>query len=128
MPKWRTLDRRARPTPGRPTVGIQANKGNLSLNREAFEALGSPEAVEILYDPEEQLIGLKPTQPNARNYALHKQGVSNTWLVPGKALAQAMELDTSIARRYDVTIEDGVLVIDLKHDGTPAGVGPIPRR
>lgn len=128
MPKWQSLDRSARSAGDRPSVGIQANKGNLSLNKAAFELLGRPEAVDILFDLSERLVGLRPAKPSAKNYVPHKQGVSNTWLVSGKALIQAMKIDTSVARRYDATIQDGILVIDLKQGGEPASMGPRPMR
>jgi hypothetical protein len=127
MPEWRSLERGARAIAGTPTVGIQATKGNLTLNQAAFIALGSPEAVEVLYDPDERLIGLRAATLSTATYPVHKQGKSATYWIAGKALVRAMNLDVSRARRYDATLLDGVLTLDLKQGGTPVTAGA-PRR
>lgn len=122
MPDWELLDRTARPLTGRPSVGIQRGKGNLSLNQASYEALGRPEAVNIMFDRKERLIGLQAAALSVRNYKLNKQGSSNTYLIAGKALVQAMEIDTQKAMRYDAEMRDGILVIDLAQ-GEPVEVG-----
>ena len=42
-------------------------KGVILMNIIAYERMGSPEAVELRYDPANSLIGLKPTEPDADN-------------------------------------------------------------
>lgn len=129
MPQWKKLERGAvRSSTSQPTVGIQANKGNISLNQAAFLALGGPQAVEILYDPEERLFGLRAAQPSTANYPLHKQGSSATYLVAGGALVRVMGIDNSQARRYDGNMIEDVLTVDLKSRGTPALVGAPSRK
>ncbi|MFC3297821.1 hypothetical protein ACFOD2_16695 [Clavibacter michiganensis subsp. insidiosus] len=35
-------------------------RGLMSINRAAYEAIGKPEGVELLWDPERKLIGFRP--------------------------------------------------------------------
>jgi hypothetical protein len=51
------------------------------LNRVAFEALGGPAAVELLFDETRKVIGLKPIERNRRNAFLVK---SKNWAVTGR--------------------------------------------
>ena len=51
------------------------SKGSLVMNRAAFEKIGSPEAFQILFDPANYTIGLKPTYPRIRNaYPVMRSG------------------------------------------------------
>ena len=42
-------------------------KSSLMLNRAAFEAIGRPAAVELLFDQTYGIIGVKPVRPDAHN-------------------------------------------------------------
>jgi hypothetical protein len=119
MPSWKRLDRRTRVPQGEPSVGIH-KRGNLALNRAAVEALGSPGAVEVLYDEDARLIGLKAAKPSASTYPIQTKG--SVYLVAGKALVRTMKIDTSRAMRYPATMIDGVLTVDLSK-GIPRGAG-----
>ena len=127
MPNWRKLDRRARPTPGKPTVGIQGGGRNLSLNRAAVEALGSPEAVELLYDPDESLIGIRAAPKTVATFPVVglARGAS-TCLIAATALVKAMGIDAAEAKRYDAQMIDDILTVDLK-TGVSASRGPARR-
>ncbi len=127
MPNWRTLQRGTRWSSSQPYVGIQASKGTISLNRSAFEALGSPQAVEILCDPQERLIGFRSTSPTAGAYPVHKQRAGATYLIAGRVLTREMNIDTSRARRYHAQVVDGVLTVDLKQAAVLVSAGA-PRR
>ena len=91
------------------------------MNQASRAAIGEPEAVELLYDKEAHLIGFRPVDPShPRAYGLRKQGRSNNWIIGGQAFTKAFNIDTSTATRYPVTVDDGVLVVDLKQTGTDA--------
>lgn len=109
------FDKRAATASKSPFVTIQ-RRGPFSLNRAAYEALGKPEAVSLLYDEEEKLIGFKPRPLNyARALPVRPQGPNqNTYMIAGRAFAQHYDLDTSVARRYAVEMRDGILILDLK--------------
>jgi hypothetical protein len=110
--------RRQRTRPGEPSLTIQ-RKGVFSLNREAFEALGRPEAVELLYDPDERLIGVRNVDSSAdHSYQVRGMGRrSATWLVSGTAFTNYYGIDTSVSTRRVARIENELLIVDLKDPG-----------
>lgn len=123
MAGWTVFDRRVAAKDGEALVTLQ-RRGTFGLNAAARAAIGEPEAVELLYDPDKRLIGFRPVDarlPHA--YALRKQGGSNAWLVAGQAFTKRFGIATDTAMRYETTIDDGVLVVDLKTAGTDA-TGP----
>jgi hypothetical protein len=114
---WTVFDKRAATASKSPMVTIQRG-GHFSLNKAAYRAVGEPEAVEILFDPAERLIGFRPASPESpRSFPVKGQGrdAPTTFMVAGQAFAKYNELDVSTARRYGVKVdEDGILVLDLK--------------
>jgi hypothetical protein len=120
MPNWTAFDRRSRPLADEALVTIQ-RRGTFSFNAAARAGIGEPEAVELLYDVDEHLIGFRPVDAsNPRAYALRKQGHANNWIVGGQAFTKAFRIDTETAMRYPATVVDGVLVVDLKQPGADA--------
>lgn len=94
------------------------------MNKTAFEAMGSPLAVTLLYNRQRRLIALRPTDPTSpRAYPLRAQSSGATHLVAATAFTQHHQIDTTTARRYGVQIVDHVLVIDLNQDA-PEVTGP----
>ena len=101
-----------------PAVTIQ-KRGAISLNKAAYLALESPEALELLYDRESKLLGLRKADPKSEDaYPVRPLGRSDsTWLVSGKAFASYYGIETDVARRRMALLEDGILVLDLKEPG-----------
>jgi hypothetical protein len=128
---YEVFDKRAAPSTKEPWVTIQ-KKGLLSLNSSSVEALGKPEAVELLFDPEEQKIGFRPTNPESpRSFPLRRQGRPDlthpNYLIAGTAFCNYYGIDTSFARRYRPQIEDNILAVDLKQEYANASVRRKPR-
>jgi hypothetical protein len=121
---FKEFDKRAATASKSPFVTHQ-RRGPFSMNRAAFELMGEPEAVTLLYDEEEQLIGFKPADSsNPRSFPVRPQGKNAaTLMIAGQSFSKHFGLDTSIARRYSVEMRDGVLVLDLKSDSVDA-TGP----
>lgn len=103
-----------------PTVTVQA-RGLISINRSAASLIETPEAVELLWDPARRVIGLRGSSisnPNA--YPLRSQSATSDkgpLLVAGSAFTKFYGIDTSEARRYVPTLEDGVLCVNLSEPG-----------
>lgn len=113
---FEVFDRRSRPVSHQATVTIQ-KRGNFSLNKAAFQALGEPEAVELLFDRSERLIGMRPSEVRNRHaYPVRKQQNAQSYLVAGNAFNQYYQIETGVTRRWDASIQDGILVIDLKQE------------
>ena len=114
MANFEVFDRRSRPVSHQPTVTLQ-KRGNFSLNRAAFNALGDPEAVELLYDRTERLIGMRSASLNNRlAYPVRKQQNAASYLIAGNAFNQFYGIETGSTRRWNAVMSDDILVVDLK--------------
>lgn len=121
MQKW---DRAAAPRTAAPLVTIQKD-GLFSLNEAAFKAMGEPERVEIFYDPNESIIAFAPTiDSNLSGYPLRRQATGATWLISGQKFTRHYSIDTAVARRYQVDVDDKILFVDLQGPSTLATSGP----
>jgi hypothetical protein len=115
---FETFKRNRMPSTGEPAVTIQ-KRGALSLNTAAYEALGSPKHVALLYDRDEQLMGMRKVNATTP-HAYVVRGVGNnqaTHVVSGKAFLSYYGIPRDVARRWTAQVEEDVLVIDLKQPG-----------
>ena len=118
--EFEVFDKKAVPSTKEPWVTIQ-KKGLLSLNKAAAEALGTPPAVELLFDRNAQVIGFRPAELDSpRAFVLRKQGKNPSrnanYLVAGTAFCKYYGIDTSFARRYKPEMDGKILTVDLKQD------------
>lgn len=117
MQKW---DRASAPRTSAPLVTVQKD-GLFSLNEAAYKAMGEPERVEIFYDPDEFIIAfVATTESNPAGYPPRKQPTGATWYIAGQKFTRHYGIDTSVARRYVVEVEDKVLFVNLKGPSTIA--------
>ena len=124
------FDKRSVASTTSPFVTLQ-KRGPFGLNRSAYEVLGRPEAVELLYDRDEHIIGLKPVSPTEPYaFPVRPQGsrerISN-FLVAGQSFTKHYGIDTSVARRYAAEMQGDILTVDLKRGGVEA-TGPRTKR
>ena len=114
---FEVYDKRRASASKHPYVTIQ-RKGPFSFNRAAYELMGSPNAIELLYDRDEERIGFRPTSPDRpQAFPVRAQGKNSvTHIVAGQSFTKHYGLDTSLARRYPVRMEDKILVLDLRGD------------
>jgi hypothetical protein len=118
MPRsdFEKFTRKLIPLGKQPTVTVQ-KRGNLSLSNSAYVALGSPKAVSLLYNREERIVGLEPADPDDPDaYPPRPVGGRRTGslLVTAGAFVHHYGIDATIPRRYNATVEDGILTFDLK--------------
>lgn len=105
-----------------PSVTIQ-KRGLISLNRAAYAMIDAPEAVELMWDGDRRMIGLRGApleSPDA--YPARPQSSSSNRgpvLVAGSLFTRFIGLDTSTAKRWVPSLEDGILTIDLNVEGQP---------
>lgn len=100
-------------TSGQTYISIQ-KKGILSLNDAAYTALGEPAAVELLYDRDRQLVGLRPVDPgvehaHAVRHPRNKSGV----VVTAMRFAKHYGLPIDGGHRWPATLDGEVLCIDI---------------
>jgi hypothetical protein len=113
---WKEFDLDPPPT----RTGFYASinhTGRIAINRRIWRDLGSPEAVSILYEPDDEAIGIRPTErimPNAFPVVPISRG-KRFWIRAQRFMERA-EIKLSRCIRFtDPHIEDGVLVLDLHH-------------
>lgn len=99
----------------------------MTINRVAHEMIGSPEAVELLYNEENRVIGVRQvskTEPYA--FPLRGQGRKgekpSNYVVAMQAFTKFYNIDTSVAMRYPTEMQEDILTIPLDR-GTEA-TGP----
>lgn len=120
---FQVYEKGSAPVATTPSVTIQ-KRGLISINRAAFDLMGKPEGVELLWDPEEKLIALRPaTLDNPNAYPVRSQSKEvdrGPWLIAGTLFTQFIKLDTSEAFRWVPTLQEGLLVIDISKPGQRA--------
>ncbi len=101
-----------------PFVTIQ-KKGVISLNKAAFDALENPDSVELLYDPDARLVGLRKVDSSVEHSYQVRAPVENhaTWLISGAAFVGYYEIDTSASIRRAARMDGDLLIIDLNDPG-----------
>ena len=113
---WTLFDRKSQPKTREPRITLQAS-GNFSFNEVAYEALGRPEFVEMLYHEGEKLIGFRAaTEKSAHAYPIGAQANSRTFQTSGRAFCSAFGIETGTARRFAPKAEGELLVVDLKDE------------
>lgn len=90
----------------------------MTINRVAYEMLGSPEAVELLYSKQNRVIGVRQVskkEPYA--FPLRGQGRKghdpSNYLVAVQAFTKHYNIDTSVAMRYPAEMQEDILTISL---------------
>lgn len=126
---FQVYEKGSAPVPTTPSITIQ-KRGLLSINRAAFEAIGKPEGVELLWDAERKAIALRPAPLTNQNaYPVRAQGSAERgpWLIAGTLFTQFIGLDTSDAYRWTPSVEDGLLVVDVSKPGSKATTNRRPK-
>jgi hypothetical protein len=118
MRDWQVFKKRQAAPTSRPIVGI-LQKGVFSVNRAAFDALGGPDSVELLFLPDEKIIGIRATTNGSdTSYPLRTASgkPDGAHYVSGIAFTKFWKIDTTERRRYSAYMEDGVLCVNLDTD------------
>ncbi|PZS30953.1 MAG: hypothetical protein DLM58_12765 [Pseudonocardiales bacterium] len=121
MPNFETFSRDLLQLKAKPRVTI-LRRGILSLNQPAYSAFGSPDAVELLYDPGERVIGLRPVDHHAENsYVVRRPrgGGRGPFVITAMAFAKLYDIDTTQSLRWDAFLDNGVLCVCLNDAATP---------
>lgn len=99
-----------------PSATLQ-KKGILSVNASAHRLINFAKSVELLFDAEEQVIALRPSE-EAHAYAFREANkTTGQVIVSLTAFTEYYQIDTSVSRRLSPQLEGDMLCMDLK-DGT----------
>ncbi len=121
MPNFETFSRSLLQLNAQPQITV-LRRGNMSLNRSAYTALGSPGAVELLYDACERIVGLRPIDPRRSNaYVVRRPAGSDKgpFVITAMAFTKFYAIDTSTSLRRNAYLDDGVLCMCLNDAATP---------
>lgn len=103
----------------RVTIG---KKGTIYMNRKAHEALGQCTAVELLFDGERRMIGLKRTDPKKLNAfrVMPQCGKSGYRRISAASFCQHFRLNFRTTRLFDTVEFDhkGMMLLDLNKTTT----------
>ena len=120
MPTFEVFTARTTVRSTEPLVTVH-KRGTISLNSSAWSAIGEPTAVELLYDPEHRVIGLRPAGPDAE-HAYPVRSSSGTgrppYLVSAIAFTKFYKISTEHSLRWHATVEQNVLCVQLNSPAT----------
>jgi len=102
---------------GFPVVTLQAS-GGMALNDLAYDLLGRPSHIVLLYDRKERLIGFQPGRAE-QTYAFPIRnaggaGEASSWALSTRSFYAYYELQPEATQRFKATKQDDIVVIDLK--------------
>ncbi len=84
------------------------------MNRAAFEMMGQPEALQLLFDRSRKLVGFQKAKLGDRAaYAVRKAPHSDTYAMSGKAFANFYDIDIAETRRYLLQMYGDTPGVDL---------------
>ncbi len=118
MPKFEEFDRQAAsPRSKWPIVSIRT-RGTLGINKAAYEALGRPRAVKLLWDAEDRAVGFRPSHENSpKAYTVSEtKPNSGNYEVAGTKFFKHYDIPCDRSRRYAAEMDDGDLVFYLDRD------------
>jgi hypothetical protein len=104
------------PNGNEPHVSI-FSYGKIYLNRRAIEMLGEPDAVALLFDSKQQVIGIEAVPPS-RSYAFRlnkkdKRSLGSTIAATSFFNHHKIRPSETLAFRNPALNEDGILILDL---------------
>lgn len=113
---FEVFDKRKSPLAKAPSVTIM-KRGTVSMTRAAHALLENAETVELLFDRDRNVIGMRPAAEDSPHaYVLRSQSPTKQTgplILSGTAFTQFYGIDTTTSRRFTPHMEDGILVIDL---------------
>lgn len=114
---FEVFDKRSAPASSTPSVTLQ-RRGILSVNASAHSLIDRAEYVQLLFDPDRQVMALRRSEPSPTAFQFREPSKTGQVLLSVTAFATAYQIDLRESRRYEPFLEDGMLCIDLKGPST----------
>lgn len=119
------FERRSRPVSTEPVMAIQ-KRGTLSMNSAAHALLEEAGTntdsdgrvhTELLFDPDQRLVGFRASDPGTATYPIRKQPKSDSYLVTGRAFANFYDIPVGEVRHFRAReLGDGIVGFSLNDD------------
>ncbi|GAC1470412.1 MAG: hypothetical protein PVSMB1_18610 [Gemmatimonadaceae bacterium] len=119
MPDFEVFSRKLVRLKDDPAVTLH-RRGTLSLNQSALAILDGPEALELLFDAANQVLGLRPADVrDAHAYIIRRATPSSSgpFVVSCMAFVKHYGIDISVTRRRVAYLDDGILCVDMSMPG-----------
>lgn len=92
-------------------------RGIFALNKNAYDKLGEPEAIEILYAPEEKVIGFQAAPKSSPDAYAVRRNTKTAFQVEGRGFLKYYNIPKeATGRRYRAEMMDDVLTVNLNQD------------
>ena len=120
MPNFEKYSKDLVPLKRDPWVTLQ-KRGAISLNQSAFVLLERPAAVELLYDADGMIIGLRKADVHGRDvhFVRSPSGKeAGPFVISAIAFLKYYEINLDSSYRWPAYLDDGTLCIDLGRPGT----------
>lgn len=92
------------------------------MNQAADMELGLPQYVELLFDPEYHVIGLRPAHHDRpTSYKVKDPEGGTTRIVNSRKFSEHYGIRSRVTRRYVPFMDGSILCVDLRDDGVAAG-------
>ena len=91
-------------------------KGEIVVNRYTYDFMEQPEAVILLFDPDNDTIGIRPASPLMPNaFRVRPRSNCGHRVVYAKRFAKKHDIRLDYTVRFSpAEIEDGILILDLR--------------
>ncbi|MFX8766474.1 hypothetical protein ABTM49_19830, partial [Acinetobacter baumannii] len=89
-------------------------RGTISLNKSAFSVIGEPEAVELMYDRDERIVGLRPVDASAEHAYPVRSATARgggPYVISAIAFTKFYDISTERSLRWQAHVVDGTLCI-----------------
>jgi hypothetical protein len=120
MSDFEVFDKAQTPFSGEPHLTIQ-KRGTITLNAASYALLDAPAAVELLFDPDEQLLGLRSQDrrlPHVSFVRKANRSPGGPWVVSAMAFVHHYGIDTSVARQRVAFLDEDVLCVRTDDPGS----------
>lgn len=120
MSDFTIFDKARAPFTGEAHLTVQ-KRGTITLNAASFALLDSPDAVELLFDPNSEVLGLRTADATLSHVAYVRKSTRSTagpWVVSAMAFVRHFGIDTTVARQRVAYLDgDGVLCARMDEPG-----------
>ncbi|MCP3425136.1 hypothetical protein NBM05_03615 [Rothia sp. AR01] len=101
------------PMKGAPSVTIQ-KRGVISINAAAHSLIDTAEVVEVLFDPDRQVVAFREAEVSPCSYRLRISPSSGQAQMAAVSFLRHYRIEHETSRRYEPFIEDGMLCVNLR--------------
>jgi hypothetical protein len=106
--------RRDMPVGGRDPVVTIRRGGGIVLNRAAFESLGSPEAVELMFDVQDRVMGIRAGSSDSKDaFPVRLARNQRSFAISGRTFIQYYDILSDQVRHLPAAMDGSILCVEV---------------